>query len=403
MFRRQLPVASPIRPLAIARAVGPAIMGDFGGNGAGHAAVEGLLAREFGATRALLTDSGTSALVLALRLAAGKGGTVAFPGYGCIDLTAAALHAGVKVRLYDVDPATLSPDLDSLERALDRGADALVVAYLYGFPVDFEGVRAIAEPRGVVVIEDAAQGAGGTLHGDRLGRFGALTVLSFGRGKGTTGGNGGALLSHGPEWAARLADAAPALGAPPSGLKDLVGAAAQWVLGRPSLYPIPSAIPALKLGEMVYHPAHEPRALSRGAAALLRSAFAIDAAEVARRRANARVLRAAAEGARGLRAISPVAGGEPGYLRFPVLETLGRGTAPDLGVLRGYPRTLFEQTELHPCLHEGETAQPGATALRATLLTMPTHGMVTERDLDRLKGWIETPSAPDSWSGSPSP
>ncbi|MDQ3520445.1 MAG: DegT/DnrJ/EryC1/StrS family aminotransferase, partial [Gemmatimonadota bacterium] len=76
------------------------------------------LTERFGAQAVALTDSGTSALVLALRLAAGAGGTVAFPGYACIDLAAAARFAGVRVRLYDVDPASLSPDLDSVRRTL---------------------------------------------------------------------------------------------------------------------------------------------------------------------------------------------------------------------------------------------------------------------------------------------
>jgi perosamine synthetase len=385
-MRRQLPVSSPIRPLALARAIGPAISG----NGSAHEAVAATLARSFGARRALLTDSGTSALVLALRLAAGRGGTVAFPSYGCIDLTAAALYAGIKVRLYDIDPHTLSADLDSLDRALTRGADAVLVAYLYGYPVDMAGVVELAESRGIPVIEDAAQGAGGTLAGRRLGGFGPLTVLSFGRGKGTTGGNGGALLAHTDDWARRLEEPAAGLGDAPSGWRDLIGATAQWVLGRPSLYPIPSAIPGLKLGEMVYHPAGEPRPLSRAAATLVTSAFEIDAAEVAIRRENARALLRSVTDASGLRTISPVAGAEPGYLRFPVLADR-REPAPDLGVLRAYPKTLMEHTELEPNRHPEEREQPGAVELRRSLLTMPTHGMVTARDMDRLKAWIVTP------------
>ena len=347
------------------------------------------------APRALaLLDSGTSSLVLALRLTAGAGGTVAFPGYACVDLAAAARRAGTRVRLYDLDTRTLSPDLGSLERAMERGVDAVVVAHLYGYPADVAAVCSLARRFGVPVIEDAAQGAGGALHGVRLGALGDLSLLSFGRGKGTTGGRGGALLVRDHALAARLDEAAASLGAPAAGWGSLAATAAQWALGRPSLYGIPASIPQLQLGEMVYHPAHEPAALPRSAAGLLRSALALDAAEVARRRANARALLHAIGARDDLLPIREVDGAQPGYLRLPVLDLGGRRAVPSLGVMRGYPRTLHEQEELRPCLVPGEPPTPGADWLRERLLTLPTHGLLEVRDLAALARWVEGAAAP---------
>jgi len=154
-------------------------------------AVAAILRRRYGAVDAILTDSGTSALVMALQRMLPPAGTVAYPAYACIDLTAAAVAAGVQVRLYDLDPATLSPDLDSVRAAIRRGVDAIVVAHLYGYPADVTGVRKIAAEEGIPVIEDAAQGAGGAIGGVPLGSLGEIAILSFGRGKGTTGGGGG--------------------------------------------------------------------------------------------------------------------------------------------------------------------------------------------------------------------
>src|SRR5262249_44483228 len=122
-------------------------------------------------------------LVLAMRIAAGTSGVVGLPSYACVDLAAAALGAGVRVRLYEVDPATLSPDLDSVRRMISRGVSAIVIAHLFGYPSDVPAVRELADREGVPVIEDAAQGAGGSLHQTRLGALGELAVLSFGRGK----------------------------------------------------------------------------------------------------------------------------------------------------------------------------------------------------------------------------
>ena len=67
-------------------------------------------------------------------------------------------------------------------------------------------LRALAAMGGDAdAAEDAAQEAGATLHGRRLGSFGDLSVLSFGRGKGVTGGGGGALLYGEPMFAAASA------------------------------------------------------------------------------------------------------------------------------------------------------------------------------------------------------
>src|SRR5215469_16054861 len=66
-------------------------------------AVRRALGERFHASAVALTDSGTSALVLAFRFALPEGGTVALPAYACVDLLAAAAYAGVRVRLYDLD------------------------------------------------------------------------------------------------------------------------------------------------------------------------------------------------------------------------------------------------------------------------------------------------------------
>src|SRR6185436_12116325 len=81
-----------------------------------------------------------------------------------------------------------------------RGVSAVVVAPLFGYPVDFPAVQSIADAAGVLVIEDAAQGAGATLNGVRVGALGTVSILSFARGKGTTGGSGGALLVRGDQF-----------------------------------------------------------------------------------------------------------------------------------------------------------------------------------------------------------
>ena len=379
--RHQLPVSSPISARALARGAAAALRG----GDAPLADLTSALRARFAAHAAVLTDSGTSALVLALRIAAGRGGTVAFPAYGCVDLAAAARFAGVSVRLYDLDPATLSPDLDSVDAVLERGVDAIVVTHLYGYPADVPGVASLAARAGVAVIEDAAQGAAGSLLGTTLGAFGPLSVLSFGRGKGLTGGGGGALMAIGDAAAARLAGSR--VDGVPRGLGELAAAGAQWALGRPAVYGLPSAMPWLRLGEMVYHPAHEPRSLAASAASMVLPALRDADRAAARRRTRANAILASAP-AGGI--ITSIAGGESGMLRLPLRLTPNGAPPARLGVVAGYPRTLFEQPELRPALRAEETDHPGARTLRALLHTVPVHDFVTARDLESIKNWLST-------------
>lgn len=159
------------------------------------------------------------------------------------------------------------------------------------------------------------------------------------------------------------------------------------MFGRPSLYGIPASIPSLRLGEMVYHPAHEPRAMSVAAAAIVRDAIGRADADIARRRRRAQELAAHLGDADGLRVVAPIARGSSGYLRLPVIDFAGRESDPHLGILRGYPRTLAEQEELRPCLCDGEIGPRGAALLGRSLFTVPTHRWVSERSAERIRGW----------------
>src|SRR5581483_11979982 len=76
--RWQLPVDSPISPATLPRAAAAALTRGSGGAQA-RDAVRSMLADRFAARAVALTDSGTSALVVALRLALPRGGTVALP------------------------------------------------------------------------------------------------------------------------------------------------------------------------------------------------------------------------------------------------------------------------------------------------------------------------------------
>ena len=188
-WRRQLPAYSPLTLGAVLAGVA----GLVSDADAARAAAIDALGGAFDCTEILLTASGTAALTLAIRAAiAGRAAaSVALPAYGCYDLATAADGGGFPVVLYDLDPATLAPDLASVRAALNLGARAVVLAHWYGVPADPEPVRAAVQSVGGCLIEDAAQGAGARMQGRPVGVQGDLTVLSFGRGKGIAAGRGG--------------------------------------------------------------------------------------------------------------------------------------------------------------------------------------------------------------------
>jgi perosamine synthetase len=397
-WRQVPPVVSSVSPAALALGLATAC----GLRESQRAAVVATLKKRDDAGDVLLTDSGTSALVLALRALVPSGGTVAYPSYGCIDLTSAALGADVRVRLYDLDPKTLSPDLDSVRKALARGVDAIVVAHLFGYPADVSAVQAIAAEYGVRVIEDAAQAAGGRLAGRRLGSLADISILSFGRGKGTTSGGGGALLVRTPALVQWVHEARQRIPAANLGGREIPSLAAQWLLARPHLYRLPASIPALRLGEMVFREPTAPRAMSAVATTLLHDALQREDHETEQRQRLAANVLARLPRASPLAPIDSIEHGEPGYLRLAMIDSLGRvNPEPALGAVRGYPLTLEQHQQLQPMLASGEHAGKSAAHLRDRLITLPTHSRVGRRHVARIMAWLGV--EPDAMQTSLSP
>lgn len=388
--RRLPPVHSPIAWSAVAAAftIGHDVRSE----------VTQDLRQRFGARDILLTNSGTSALTLALRAGEAAGaGPVALPAWGCYDLATAAVGARVGVVLYDLDPLTLNPDRASLTAACRAGARTVVLADLYGMPVDPNVVSDVwsGSREQPLVIDDAAQATGATLRGRPVGTAASLTVLSFGRGKGTTGGGGGALLAMDDRGAERLRAVRAQLQPPPRTAKHALALAAQWALGSPVTYGAVAAFPFLHLGETIYRVPSPTRGMSQAVARALRVSWrSIDAEAALRRRHAARLLDSLAA-SRAFRAVVPVAGAAPGYLRLPVLcepdahVRAHGGIAQRLGIQAGYPQPLASLDALrnHGCVGQGPF--PGAEMLSESLFTFPVHRLVQERDFARLAAWID--------------
>jgi dTDP-4-amino-4,6-dideoxygalactose transaminase len=328
-------------------------------------------------------------LQTAIRIAHRRvGGIVGLPAFQCYDLVSAAVGADVQVALYDIDPATLAPDPDSLRRLVAAGARVVVIAPLYGIPVPWDTLAKEVESAGGVAIEDAAQGHGASWRDRPVGSWGNLAVLSFGRGKGWCGGSGGALLLRNGWENEEVTDPRAPGGGLAAEARVVMQLKAQWLFGRPALYGVPAAIPGLHLGETIYHPPRNPVGITKAAAAAVRAHATPSQNEAGMRRDNARrLLREAGLWGGG---IATPAGGAAGFLRLPL--RLKREHETDdvpvgLGVARSYPTTLGVLPALKGHF-AGAGALPGAESLARGLVTAPTHSRVTAADRRALVEWM---------------
>lgn len=381
-LRHQLPAWSPLSLRALARASA----GPFSAACVSTARTQ--ITRDFRADEVLLTDSGRSALQVAIEIAAPTpSDVVALPAFQCFEVATAAVGAGRRIVLYDVVPDTLAPDLDSLRRALRAGASAVVVAPFYGVPVAWDPVSTLIEEAGAVAIEDAAQAHGAAWRDAPVGSLASVSVLSFGRGKGWTGGGGGALcVRRDRALLERARCAADRLGSAriSNEARTLARAVAQWSVGRPRLYGIPARMPGLGLGETRYHEPAPPAAMAAVTAALIVATRAAAGLEAMMRRENAERWRRDLRGSAHLMLPGPPPAGIGGYIRLPALLRDDTRMAPEnlrhAGLMRSYPATLYDLPALRPLITATGTRFPGSQALVRRLVTLPTHSHVTDRD-----------------------
>lgn len=169
-------------------------------------ALEREVAAFCGAQFALGVNSGTDALVLALRaLDIGPGHEVIVPDFTFIATASAVLLAGATPVLADVEPGTLTLDPKQVEAKITPRTRAPIPVHLYGQAADMTRLLELAKARNLAVVEDTAQAIGATWQGKPVGSLADVGCLSFYPTKNLGGlGDGGMLLANRPELASRL-------------------------------------------------------------------------------------------------------------------------------------------------------------------------------------------------------
>ncbi len=161
---------------------------------------EQAFAAAMGVPQAVGCNSGTDALVLALRgLDIGPGDEVITTAFSFFATAEAISSVGATPVFVDVDPHSYLIDLDQLEAAITPATRVLLPVHLFGRPVDMERVCAIAARHGLKVVEDCAQATGASWADRPVGSWGDAGCFSFFPTKNLGGaGDGGAVTCHDP-------------------------------------------------------------------------------------------------------------------------------------------------------------------------------------------------------------
>jgi len=171
---------------------------------------EAEFAKYFGASKALLVNSGSSAnLVAFYTLTSPKLGDRAIKAGDEVITVAAGfpttvnpiVQAGAIPVFIDVDVATHNVKADMIEAAVSPKTKAIMIAHSLGNPFDLDEVMRVAKKYNLWVIEDDCDSLGATYKGKKTGTFGDLSTFSFYPAHHITMGEGGAVVVNNPELA----------------------------------------------------------------------------------------------------------------------------------------------------------------------------------------------------------
>ncbi len=148
--------------------------------------LEEQLAKFAGSKYCLTCSSGTEALIIPLMAyKLEKTDAVFVPSFTFFaSAESINLAGGTPVfvdsdRTFNMDPESLKREIARVKAEGKLNPRGLIIVDLFGRSANYDELLPIAEENGLFVLEDAAQGFGGSLHGKRNGSFGDVSATSF--------------------------------------------------------------------------------------------------------------------------------------------------------------------------------------------------------------------------------
>lgn len=348
-------------------------------------------------------SSGRAGLTLLLQLLYSLRGDpqrneVLIPGYTCYSVPGSIEKAGLKIRVCDIDPDSLSYDLEQLQGIDFSKTLAIVSANLYGIPNNLPVIEAIAREKEVYFIDDAAQALGATIGGQSVGTFGDAGLYSLDKGKNITALQGGILVTRSPMIGKAIAEAVNEL--PRSSNITTLSYATKLILYaallHPTYYGWVRKLPFLGLGKTPYEATFPVSTLSPVLGVMAHILFQRLETITASRRSNGKALHEALIDLSGIRVVTPPGDSVPVYLRFPFLledpekrrNLLQKLDAIGVGATASYPAAVVDIPEAQEHLVCGMPDTPASRSVASRIVTLPTHPYVTPQHVLRIRDAI---------------
>lgn len=158
----------------------------------------------FGAKKALLTTSGSTALDMAALLCGLQpGDEVILPSFTFSSTANSFVLAGAILVFVDIRPDTMNIDEKKIEAAITEKTKVICPVHYAGVACEMDTIMEIARRHNLLVVEDAAQGVMSTYKGKALGTIGDFGCFSFHETKNYSAGEGGAILINNPAYIER--------------------------------------------------------------------------------------------------------------------------------------------------------------------------------------------------------
>jgi dTDP-4-amino-4,6-dideoxygalactose transaminase len=170
---------------------------------------EAEFARRHGCRFAVMCNSGTSALQIALQAMKERhgwtdGDEVIVPAITFVATVNIVLHNRLQPVLVDVDPVHYDIAVSQIERAITPRTRAVIPVHVFGQPADMDPVLEVAARHGLEVLEDSAETMFASYKGKRVGGFGSIACFSTYVAHLIVTGVGGLALTNDPDYAIRL-------------------------------------------------------------------------------------------------------------------------------------------------------------------------------------------------------
>ncbi|MEK6642589.1 MAG: DegT/DnrJ/EryC1/StrS family aminotransferase [Planctomycetota bacterium] len=124
--------------------------------------------------------SGTDALLCGMMgLGIGPGDEVIVPSFTFFATAGCVARLGATPVFVDIDPATFNVTAAIIEKAITPKTKLIIPVHLFGQLAEMDAIMAMANARGIPVMEDSAQSIGATHNGRKACSIGRLGTLSF--------------------------------------------------------------------------------------------------------------------------------------------------------------------------------------------------------------------------------